>query len=250
MSALTLPQIKAAAKAQLALDYCCKAEEFGAARTIFTVNTRPRGRRVYRSHDCFLKVVCFEGTAVFCGDEAMLPVLRSRFGDADPAWLFKLPTLRALDRMLNAYGHELADAHHAYLPRPALPALPAAGLRVLEPAELECFRGDSRFGEAFAFDETHPDVLAVVAEENGAVVGAAGASADSDTLWQIGIDVLPAHRGRGLASALTAALAREIMARGRVPFYSTVESHQFSKTVAINAGFAPAWAERYTRPLA
>ena len=49
MSVLTLPQIKAAAKAQLALDYCCKAEEFGAARTVFTVNTRPQGRRVKKS---------------------------------------------------------------------------------------------------------------------------------------------------------------------------------------------------------
>ena len=37
-------------------------------------------------------------------------------------------------------------------------------------------------------------------------------------MWQIGIDVLPAYRRQGIASALTSRLAVEILRRGRCRF--------------------------------
>ena len=43
--------------------------------------------------------------------------------------------------------------------------------------------------------------------------------ADFDSMWQIGIDVLPEYRQKGIASALTSRLAVETLARGKVPFY-------------------------------
>lgn len=77
----------------------------------------------------------------------------------------------------------------------------------------------------------------------------AGASEDSKTLYQIGIDVLPEYRGKGIGTNLVALLKQELLKRGKIPFYGTAVSHIISKNTAINAGFFPAWAEVYSRKL-
>ena len=93
--------------------------------------------------------------------------------------------------------------------------------------------------------DSHPerDILGVGAFVDGALVGLAGCCADCDAMWQIGIDVLPDYRHRGIASALVSALANEIFSRGRVPFYCAAWSNIPSVKTAIRAGFTPAWVQ-------
>ena len=42
-------------------------------------------------------------------------------------------------------------------------------------------------------------------------------------------------------------LKQEIIARGKVPYYGTAESHAISRNVAIGSGFLPAWCEIQVR---
>lgn len=71
----------------------------------------------------------------------------------------------------------------------------------------------------------------------------AGCSADCDAMWQIGVDVLPEYRRKGVASALTSTLAVEILQRERVPFYCCAWSNIRSARTAVKSGIVPAWAE-------
>lgn len=87
------------------------------------------------------------------------------------------------------------------------------------------------------------DVLGVGAYDNGRLIGLAGCSADCDTMWQIGIDVLPEYRRQGIASALTSQLALEILHRDRVPFYCAAWSNIRSVRNAIKCGFRPSWVQ-------
>lgn len=64
---------------------------------------------------------------------------------------------------------------------------------------------------------------------------------------QVGIDVLPEYRGRGIGTNLVILLKNEILKRGKIPFYGTAESHFHSQNIAINAGFFSAWSELYSR---
>lgn len=80
--------------------------------------------------------------------------------------------------------------------------------------------------------------------------GLAGCSADCDTMWQIGIDVLPEYRRQGIASALTSRLALEILAAGRVPYYCVAWANVKSVRNAVQSGFIPAWVELMLRPSA
>jgi GNAT superfamily N-acetyltransferase len=88
-----------------------------------------------------------------------------------------------------------------------------------------------------------PTVLATVARQGTAIVGIAGASADSDDLWQIGVDVLAPYRNRNIGKALVHRLTSAICDRGKVPYYATLASNLPSRNVANRVGYAPCWIE-------
>lgn len=132
-------------------------------------------------------------------------------------------------------------------------------VELLDAEQIERFRGDKRYSNALGFSVTRPDVLVLAAypvEEDAADVPAAGESAaladpialvgvsdDSPIMRQIGIDVLPAWRGAGIASVLVRDAARLTLAEGYLPFYGTSPSHILSQRVAMNAGLVPTWWE-------
>lgn len=235
------------AKEQLALDYSCQFSDFDKEKNTIVENKLINGRRIYDSDGCFLKILCFSGKAIISGAPEIIPWCEEKLQNRDAAWLFLYPRLRAIDRKLQEFGHEIADAHHYYLPNPEVSKIEVTGtVKWYEHDDILQFENDCRFEEAFAFDEQRPDVLAVAALDGDNIMGMAGASADSDTMWQIGIDVLPQYRGRGVGTKLVSLLKNEILRRGKIPFYGTVESHFHSQNIALNAGFFPCWAELYS----
>lgn len=136
-------------------------------------------------------------------------------------------------------------------------------VELLDAEQIERFRGDKRYSNALGFSVTRPDVLVLAAYPVGeeaskasevAVAGESapmhadpialvGVSDDSPIMRQIGIDVLPAWRGAGIASVLVRDAARLTLAEGYLPFYGTSPSHILSQRVAMNAGLVPTWWE-------
>ena len=128
---------------------------------------------------------------------------------------------------------------------------------LLSEEQIESFRGDKRYSNALGFSTTRPDVLVLAAyavdgagdtegagiPANADPVAMVGMSDDSPIMRQIGIDVLPAWRGAGIASALVRDAARLTLAEGYLPFYGTSPSHMLSQRVAMNAGLVPTWWE-------
>lgn len=106
----------------------------------------------------------------------------------------------------------------------------------------------SQWGNALCEKRKKLDILGVGAYHNGKLVGLAGCSADCETMWQIGIDVLPEYRKKGIASALTSRLALEILQRDKVPFYCCAWSNVKSARNAIKSGFRPVWVEMTVKP--
>ena len=145
-------------------------------------------------------------------------------------------------------------------------------VELLDAEQIERFRGDKRYSNALGFSATRPDVLVLAAypmDENASKasevatagenspapaagesvpaladpIAMVGLSDDSPIMRQIGIDVLPAWRGAGIASALVRDAARLTLAEGYLPFYGTSPSHVLSQRVALNAGLVPTWWE-------
>ncbi len=99
------------------------------------------------------------------------------------------------------------------------------------------------WNNALTQSDPQRDKLAVGAFDNGKLIGLAACSADCDTLWQIGIDVLPEYRKLGIASSLTSNLATQLLEREIVPFYCCAWSNLKSVRNAIKSGFRPAWVQ-------
>lgn len=136
-------------------------------------------------------------------------------------------------------------------------------VELLDAEQFERFRGDKRYSNALGFSVTRPDALVLAAypvEENASKasevaaagesdpvladpIAMVGMSDDSPIMRQIGIDVLPAWRGAGIASVLVRDAARLTLAEGYLPFYGTSPSHMLSQRVAMNAGLVPTWWE-------
>lgn len=237
------------AKTQLALDYSCEVADFEKEVNTIVENKLVEGRRIYNNDGCALKILCFGNKAIISTTTTLMPWFEEKLINADAEWLFEYPKLKAIDKKLQELDHEIADVHHYYLPNPDVQEMdePVYNIKWYEEEEILNFKGDERFGEAFAFDKNHPDMLAVSAWDGDEIIGMAGASADSKNMWQIGIDVSSEYRGKRIGTTLVKLLKNEVLKRGKVPFYGTVESHFHSQNIAINSGFFPAWAELYSR---
>ena len=259
---------------QLAIDYCCTKEEAADGTHHFLLYEPKEGRRRYEEREpCFFKLAVVNGKLLCAGSEEMIAWCRSRYADASAEWFVDAKQLRELDSKLREFGYRIRQIHPFFIPMGRSDAETIERMRCLgklsghseekrmqatdgiydivwyQGEEIEQFRGDGRFDKAYTFDENAPDVIGVGAWKDGAVLGMAGASADSPLLWQIGINVLPEGRGRGIATLLVSLLKNRIMDEGKLPYYGTAFSHLASQTVALRSGFTPAWVELETEKI-
>ncbi len=238
-------------KRQLALDYCCTPEEAGDRKNHFTLYTPLEGRRRYKeSEDCYLKFAVVNGKLLFTGREDIVRWCEERWADEGGAWFAEPKNLRVLNDRMHADGYQIGMLHPFYIADAVTdPGEPPFPLTWYEREDIEAFRGDERWREAYSFNPPAPDVLGVSASEGGRLLGMAGASRDSLLMWQIGINVESSAEGRGIGTCLVEALKNEILRRGALPFYGTSFSHHASQRVALGAGFLPAWVEMASSPL-
>lgn len=236
------------AKKQLSLDFSCEIKDLDKDENTIVKKQHKTGRRIYGNDDCLLKILCFGKRAVVSATPEIMPWFEENMEDFDANWLYLVRVLRKMDKVLEDFGQEIADMHHFYLPlAPIEEVKPMTDIRWYEQDDILQFKDDERFDEAFAFDDNYPDVLAVAALDGDEIIGMAGASRDCEDMWQIGINVMEGHRGKGIATNLVSLLKNEILRRGKIPFYGTIESNVYSQGVAINSGFRPVWAELYSK---
>lgn len=232
------------AKEQLALDYNCRKEDFEKDENTIVSNDLLEGRRIKDSEGSYFRAVCIGGKAVINVGEELIPWFEDTYTESNCDWFFEYENLKRIESKLKEVGQEIEDIHHYYLPLAHMEIVkPIMKVKWYEKDEIFQFEDDVRFGEALMFDEENPDVLAVAAFDGDEIVAMAGATEDCNTMWQLGVNVVPSYRGRGIASNLVALLKQEVLKRGKVPFTGTVESHFNSQNVSLNAGFRPVWGE-------
>ena len=236
---------------QSARDLNCDANDFVKAENVYAVSVLRDDARRYLKLPFFCQMASYGNNVVASGDPAFLPEIKKYLDKFTWYHCFETPNLHVLDQLLAPHGHKVCFMAEYFLPdADALRELPCAYLlKVLEPRD---FAGLylPQWSNALCEKRKHLDALAVGAYDGEKLIALAGASADCDTMWQIGIDVLPQYRRQGVASALTARLAIEVLKKGKVPFYCCAWSNIPSARNAVRAGFRPAWVEMTARPCA
>lgn len=229
---------------QSAIDYNCKPEDFENQQPVVVLSEEhPDARRYLKlPFDCSL---CSYGSNVVASTNAKLQEDVRAYLQRFPAeHCFETPNMHVLDDILLPHGLRVCFMAEYFLPDlAALKELPCPyEMRVLQQSDFaDLYKPE--WSNALCEKRRHLDVLGVGAYDNGKLIGLAGCSADCEDMWQIGIDVLPAYRRQGVASALTSKLALEILQRGKVPFYCAAWCNIKSVRNAIRCGFRPAWVE-------
>ncbi len=233
---------------QLALDYCCTETEVSDAANHFSIHQKLEGRRRFQeTNACFLKIAVVNGKLLFSGEQSIIEWCKEQYETTGSEWFFEAKNLKKLNQRLQEDGHQIEMVHPFFISEKCS-GVDEKGyeIRWYEDQEIQQFRGDSRFDEAYAFCEEAPDVLGVAALLHGEFVGMAGASRDSPIMWQIGINVRDDQAGSGVGTMLVTLLKNEMIERGILPYYGTALSHLASQRVALGAGFLPTWVELTT----
>ena len=242
---MTDAKLREMLRAQLAADYNCFAEDFDNNNTLITTRAADPRRRMYEEDDGIASFLIYEDKLVITAEEEFLDAAAEFFEHAESEWAFEVSELSALDRLLAGFGFELGAARVGYIPRSRrLDIDKIEGVELLEGESLDFFRGDKRFSEALLFSRVAPDMLAAAYKnDRGEILGMAGASRNSASMWEMGVNVVPEARREGIGSMLVAALADEVLKRGRLPYFNCCMSHIAAQRTALAAGLVPAFCE-------
>lgn len=242
---MTQHEILRIAYQQSAVDAGCAPEDFTTAVNRFFLSRPHPDARRYLRLPLFCDFISYGTNVVVSGEAVALPIAEEYLAANPYPECFLTPAIHFLTERFAPYHAKPFFMAEYFLPTGSPTPAPscAADVQILGKDALLPLHGNPVW--SMALSDSHPerDILGVGAFVDGTLVGLAGCSADCDTMWQIGIDVLPDYRHRGIASALVSALANEIFSRGRVPFYCAAWSNIPSVKTAIRAGFTPAWVQ-------
>lgn len=243
------------AKMQLGMDLACSPELFDKNENCIVISKLTDGRRKFTKEKDFFKMATFGNGAVISADEIIVEWCNEHLKNYEGIRLFEHHTAFMIDNEIRKYGKRLSGVGEFYLPFMGIdrkkPLYPAAAVKLFEKDEIPQLYSDKRFKNALMYETEalRPDILTVAAVIDGQFAAMAGASMDSELFWQIGIDVLPEHRKKGLATYLVSELTDEILRRGAVPYYGTWSANIASRSVAAASGYFPAWVETYAKDL-
>lgn len=241
-------EIIAAAASQLARDYCCTAEDFFSPKNKATLARKADGQRMFREDADFFKAAAMGHGAVISAASEMLEFSAELAKKYTGSEIFDEKRIWLINRKLAEFNKAIAVNSIFYLPATPYKYTARDGFRLRFYEEHEIAKelyGVKGFTNALLYRDDKPrrDVLAVCALNGEKIMGMAGASSDSRKFWQIGIDVVPEFRGRGIGSELVSALTQAVFMHGAIPYYSTWSGNIASQNTARRAGYYPVWSE-------
>lgn len=246
---MTNKEILKTAMEQSAADINCKASDFLCDKHVIVKSGVGAGARKYYKEPIACNLVSYGNNIVASVRDEYREIVEEYINKFEFYHCFETPNMHWLNERLLQKGQMVCFMAEYYLPDiEKLQIMPCDfEIRILEPTD---FGGlyTPEWGNALCADRKELDVLGAGAYLDGKLIGLAGCSADCDTMWQIGVDVLPEYRRKGIASALTSRLAVEILKRGKVPFYCSAWSNIRSARNAVKSGFVPVWVEMTAKP--
>jgi GNAT superfamily N-acetyltransferase len=244
---------RAAIAATLAAQCACNEADFAASGVVVTEASERAGRLRFPVPTKPLLVATLGAGVVISCHPSRVAWARNHLAGLDRDALFGAALIARLARYVGRDGQELVGPILRYAcSRDSLRIAPVpdgVAVTLVNRSELPALYRYTGFAHALSYRRDHPrpDMVAAVARRGAAVVGIAAASADSDLLWQIGVEVVAAERGRGIGRAIVGRLTEAVLDRGRVPYYSTTVANLRSRALALGSGYWPAWTDLYAR---
>ena len=200
------------AMAQSAVDLGCEPEDFTRPWSVIVDSVPAEGARAYLDLPFLCDMVSYGSNVVASIDPRLEGIVKRFLQQHDFSVCMASPDVLALDAALAAEGCRVWSMGEYFLPDvERLVPLPCPyPTRWMWPEDYRDLY-TPEWSDALCEKRKHLDTLGLGAFDGEKLVGLAGSSMDCETMWQIGIDVLPEYRGQGIASALTSHLALELL---------------------------------------
>lgn len=229
---------------QSAVDAGCQRDDFLRDKNVIVASQKSPGARKYLELPFSCHLISYGSNVVASVSNRYWDIVSAYIARFPAEHCFETPNLHILNDALEQEGQRVCFMAEYFLPD--LERLTAHECpyptKLLGPKDFGPLYLDT-WSNALCEKRRELDVLDIGAYDGRQLVGFAACSADCEEMWQIGVDVLPDYRKRGIASALTSRLALEILKRGKVPFYCCAWSNVKSARNAVKSGFHPAWVE-------
>lgn len=241
---MTNKEILQVAMQQSAIDMGCDKEDYKKTENVVVISRKNPECRRYLELPFYCNLVSYGNNIVASVDSEIREIVEDYISSYAIEHCFETPNLHVLNDALQKHGMRICFMAEYFLPDLDFLERRDCGfsLKVLVQEDFEKLYTEE-WSNALCENRKQLDVLGVGAYDRDKLIGLAACSADCDTMWQIGVDVLPSYRRRGVAAALTSRLALEILERGKVPFYCAAWSNVKSVRNAIKSGFRPAWVD-------
>ena len=232
------------AMAQSAIDSNCRKDDFKSNENKVVISAKNSDARRYLELPFYCDLTSYGNNIVASVSDELAETVSSYICKYSYIHCFETPNLIVLQEKLKPFDLNVCFMAEYFLPdMDIIQNIPCKyTMKILEQKDFsDLYRPE--WSNALCEKRKELDVLGVAAFDGDKMIGFAACSADCETMWQIGIDVLPEYRRKGIASSLTSTLAAEVIKRGKVPFYCSAWSNIRSVKNAIRSGFRPAWVQ-------
>lgn len=247
---MTNEEILQAALRQSAIDANCSPDDFLRESPVIVESKPNDSARKYLDLPLACNLISYGNNIVASIQPQYRDIVAAYIQKYPVEHCFETPNMHVLNDAFLPYNMQVCFMAEYFLPdvRKLAPLQCGLQMRLLHQEDFAALYLP-QWENALCEKRKHLDVLGVGAyDDDGQLVGLAACSADCESMWQIGVDVLPGWRRRGIASAVTSQLALEILHRGKVPFYCCAWSNLKSVGNALKSGFRPAWVEMTVKP--
>ena len=246
---LTNQEVLEIALRQSAYDSNCQPEDFLKSQNVVTISKAHPLSRKYLQYPLSCDLVSYGTNIVAQASPEIVPVVEQYINKFPAEHCFETPNLHVLDEQLRPFGQKICFMAEYFLPDVnEIRELPCKyPMRILHQEDFKDLYLP-QWSNALCEKRKQLDVLGVGAYDGEKLIGFAGCSADCERMYQIGIDVLPEYRRKGIASAVTSRLALEVLKLDKVPFYCAAWSNIKSVRNALRCGFRPAWVQMTAKP--
>lgn len=218
---------------QLAIDYNCQPSDFSKDDIIFTTAKKLDGRRALPFTEPRLEVLTFGRGMIVNASANIMDYAKSQFANKSKLEIINSPILKSFNPYYLPDLDRFKSIKNNFCQNKIIQRN-----EILKLYELPNMHNALQYNEK----SERPEILGIIAIKDRQIAGLACASKDSDTMWQIGVDVLSEYRGNGIAVSLVNMLAEECLNRNVVPYYTTDIGNINSQRVAVKSGFFPAWS--------
>lgn len=246
----TNEEILQIAMRQSAIDANCNIEDFCKNENVVVTSVTNNSARKYLKLPFDCNLISYGNNIVASIKEEYREIVDLYINKYPLEHCFETPNMHVLNDDMQKHGLRVCFMAEYFLPdiNHLMERTCDYELRILNQKDFnDLYKPE--WGNALCEKRRELDVLGIAAYDKEKMIGLAACSADCESMWQIGVDVLPEYRRKGIASALTSRLALEILGKGKVPFYCAAWSNLKSVRNAIKSGFRPAWIEMTVRDI-